>query len=57
MNARKSEFKSNGLEAGFTEEQLEFMWDYLAKIPHTHDVEEITGLDEYLNAAEDEEEE
>lgn len=31
------EFMIMGRVAGFTDEQLEFMWGYLAQASHTHD--------------------
>jgi len=42
------QFKEVGEEAGFNEDQLEFMWQFLAKEPHTHDMSEIDGLEEAL---------
>lgn len=49
-------FEDSGLEAGFSKEQLEFMWDFLAKDPHTHTMDDIDGLEEALEGEEDEEE-
>lgn len=51
------EFIESGLESGFTESQLEFMWVFLAKYPHTHSMDEIDGLEEALEEVEEEEEE
>lgn len=39
MNER--DFFNDGERAGFTREQLSFMWKALAKFPHTHTSDEI----------------
>lgn len=33
-------------EAGFDQEQAEFLWEHLAKFPHTHTADQIEDLDE-----------
>ena len=44
----RERFIQDAVDAGFTQEQAEFMWDALAQKPHTHSVDEITGLEEAI---------
>ncbi len=41
-------FLEQALEAGFTASQAEFLLDHVAKMPHTHEPDEIVGLDDYI---------
>jgi hypothetical protein len=53
-----NEFEEAAREAGFTEAQIAFLDEWLAKYPHTHDMTEVEGLPEALDElGEDEEEE
>ena len=54
MSNMSKDFEENGLEAGFCIEQLEFMWEFLAKYPHGHEIGEINGLEEALEGEEEE---
>lgn len=36
-------------EAGFSDEQIEALLTHFARRPHTHDIEEITGLPQELD--------
>jgi len=47
----KERFMQDAVDSGFTQEQADFMWEALAKKPHTHPVEEIVGLDEAVAEA------
>ena len=51
-----NEFIKQALEAGFTQEQIDFMEGYLAKLPHTHEISDIDELEETLADLEGEEE-
>lgn len=42
-------FERKAKLAGFSNEQIEFMWDRLAKVLHTHRIEDIEGLEEELD--------
>jgi hypothetical protein len=48
---RMEQFVELAKEAGFSEEQAEFMYEHLAKRPHTHDVDEILGFDDAVAEA------
>lgn len=48
------DFIEAAMEVGFTEEQAEFMDQWLAKFPHGHDVSEIDGVDELVDEKVDE---
>lgn len=52
----KDDFMELGLEAGFSKEQLEFLEEHLAKYPHTHDIDDVVGLQEALEDISEEEE-
>lgn len=52
-----SQFEGAALDAGFTQKQIEFMDEFLAKYPHTHNAEDINGLEEFIEAIEEDEEE
>lgn len=41
-----NEFDLAAKEAGFTDEQIEFLNQFVAKFPHMHDVEDINGLED-----------
>lgn len=41
-------FKQRAKLAGFNTNQIDFMWECLAKIPHTHEIDEVEGLEEEL---------
>ena len=43
-----STFNEMARAAGFTETQAQFMDEFLAKVPHTHEIEEVEGLEEAL---------
>jgi hypothetical protein len=49
-----NEFVEAAIEAGFTQEQAEFMEQWLARFPHNHDVSEIDGVDELVDEKVDE---
>lgn len=51
------QFLKDAIEAGFTEEQAEFMWRFLALEDHQHEIEDVVGLEDALQAEEEEEEE
>ena len=44
-----SDFYYEALRVGFTKIQAEFLDENLAKYPHSHTVEEIEGLDDYVD--------
>jgi hypothetical protein len=46
-----NQFVEAAMEVGFTQEQAEFMDELLAKYPHSHRVEEVEGLDDYIETA------
>lgn len=46
-----SAFYDDATEAGFTPDQARFLDECLAKHPHTHDVDDIVGLEEALDDA------
>lgn len=37
----REHFEESALEAGFTDEQIDFLWSFLAHRPHTHTLDEI----------------
>lgn len=41
-------------DAGFNDEQIEALLTHFARRPHTHDIEEITGLPQELDDLADE---
>jgi hypothetical protein len=53
---KMSRFIDDAIEAGFSMEQAKFMDECIAKYPHTHDIDEIEGLEEALESVEGEEE-
>lgn len=53
----RNDFIDSAITCGFTEDMAEFMWKYLAKFPHTHDIDDVVGLEEALEDIEDAEEE
>ena len=52
-----SAFKRQAMAAGFSQEQADFMDSMLAKFPHTHDMEDIEGLEEALESTDYDDEE
>ena len=50
---KMNEFQEMAKEAGFTDKQIEFLNDFVAKYPHSHSVEEIDGLEEMLEEIDD----
>lgn len=44
------------MEAGFTEEQADVMLQMFALVGHSHDADDINGLDEAIHEVVDEEE-
>lgn len=50
-------FITDAIEAGFTAEQAAFLEERMAQYPHSHEIDEINGLEEVLAEEEDEEEE
>lgn len=51
-----SAFVKAAVAAGFSESQAEFMDEWLAGANHTHDIEDIEGLEEALGEVEEEDE-
>ena len=49
-----SEFTDMAVEVGFTQEQADFMEQWLAQESHSHGVDEIDGLDEAIDEKVDE---
>ena len=43
------EFIKRALAAGFPPEQADFLNSHVAKYPHVHDMDEVTGLEEALD--------
>ncbi len=52
----KEDFMVAGEAAGFDGNQLEFMWEHLAKFPHTHTIDEVDELEEALDELGEDEE-
>jgi hypothetical protein len=53
-----TEFNQAAREAGFSLKQIEFLEEFVAKMPHSHTAEEIIGLDDYVEQlVEDEDDE
>lgn len=48
MAVSKNRFITEGQMANFTTNQLEFMWQFLAKVHHHHAIEEVEGLSDAL---------
>lgn len=48
----EDEFIEAALDAGFDEDQAQFMWEWLARIGHHHDIEDVDGLDDALGDVE-----
>ena len=48
-----TEFQKMAKEAEFTDKQVEFLSEFVAKYPHSHSVEEIEGLEEMLEEIDD----
>ncbi len=48
-----SEFVKLALAAGFTKAQAEFMKEYLSEPGHTHEIEDVEGLEEALALEDD----
>jgi hypothetical protein len=48
-----SAFTKQATAAGFSQQQADFMDSMLAKFPHTHEIEEIEGLEEALESEDD----
>jgi hypothetical protein len=44
----------DAIEAGFTEEQADFIAERLAVVGHKHEIEDIDGLEEELEGEEEE---
>lgn len=44
----QSDFIKDALEAGFDIRKARFMDEYLAKHPHSHDIDDVEGLSETL---------
>ena len=51
-----NEFLQAAREAGFSIKQIEFFEEWVAQRVHSHQAEEIIGLDDYIEDEEDEEE-
>ena len=47
MNQRN--FVNLATGAGFTEDQAEFMHNYMAQVHHHHDIDEVDGLEDALD--------
>lgn len=52
-----NEFVKRALAAGFTPTQAQFMRSYLSKPGHTHQIDDVEGLEEALELQEEELEE
>jgi hypothetical protein len=50
-----NDFVEAAIEAGFTHEQADFLDQWLAKFPHSHDVSEIDGLEDAIEEGIEEE--
>ena len=50
-------FIEEAVEAGFSKEQAEFMFMNMAQSEHTHEIEDIEGLEQALDLDEGEDEE
>jgi hypothetical protein len=50
-------FISDAIDAGFTQEQSEFLDGVMAKVGHIHSIDDVEGLEEALGADEDEDDE
>jgi 16S rRNA C967 or C1407 C5-methylase (RsmB/RsmF family) len=48
------EFIELAEEVGFTKDQAEFMYEHMARRPHTHTAEEILGIEDVVEEALDE---
>ena len=48
-----SAFTKQAVAAGFSQQMADFLDTMVAKFPHTHDVEDIEGLDELLEGGDD----
>jgi len=48
------EFLADAVEAGFTEDQAQFMWRYVSLDGHRHEIEDVDGLEEALEEVEEE---
>lgn len=44
----RTKFIAEGQAVNLTTDQLNFMWMYLAKVHHSHSIEEVEGLSEAL---------
>ena len=51
---KMSAFTKQAVIAGFTQAQADFLDSRLAKFPHTHEMEDIEGLEEALESEDDE---
>jgi hypothetical protein len=43
-----NEFRQAAYDAGFNQKQVDFFEEFVAKQPHSHQVEEIIGVDDYM---------
>ncbi len=43
-----NEFRSAAADAGFSIKQIDFLEEFVAPKPHTHDIDEVIGLEEAL---------
>jgi len=48
-NMNEHTFRLNAKHSGFNPAMVDFMWENLAKIPHTHEIDEVEGLQEELD--------
>lgn len=50
MPQQKDEIISQGTRCGFSTRQMQFLTDNFALHPHEHEIEDVQGLPETLNA-------
>jgi hypothetical protein len=48
-----SAFTKQAVAAGFSQQQADFMDSMLAKFPHSHEIDEIEGLEEALEGGDE----